>query len=304
MATYAAPTVQSLGDIMQELQPAVQGQVDVINAQKEANAGVYEAQRAGLDATKTREFNTINTQATGRGMTFSGIPLNEQAEYLSTKYLPGVQASHAQQNADSLAYDREAADLNANVFNRAFDWRNQQILTLNDWNKMLAGQEWQTGEREAGQKWQSGENLLNRQHQTSERVAGQEWQSGENRLNREHTTSENRLDREFQASQNAMNRASQAAARGGGGGGSYARGSGSGSALNAPTSGAEAARAFLLQNSDSQGKVNPSVWAAAVDMASKGGMGFGGADGFASTFWSYANDDQWKKYKNGYERYM
>ena len=294
MATYEAPSVQSLGDIMQELQPAVQGQVDVINAQKEANAGVYEAQRAGLDATKTREFNTINTQATGRGMTFSGIPLNEQAEYLSTKYLPGVQASHAQQNADSLAYDRQSADLNANVFNRAFDWRNQQTLTLNDWNKMLAGQEWQTGEREAGQQWQSGENVLNRTHQTSERVAGQDWQSGENRLNREHTSSENKADREFQASQNAMNRASQAAARG----------SGSGSALNAPTRGAEAARAFLLQNSDSQGKVNPSVWAAAVDMAGKGGMGFGGSDGFASTFWSYANDDQWKKYKLGYEKYM
>ena len=294
MATYEAPTVQSLGDIMQELQPAVQGQVDVINAQKEANAGIYEAQRAGLDATKTREFNTINTQATGRGMTFSGIPLNEQAEYLSTKYLPGVQASHAQQNADALAYDRESADLNANVFNRAFDWRNQQVLTLNDWNKMLAGQEWQTGEREAGQAWQSGENVLNRQHQTSERIAGQDWQSGENRLNREHTSSENKLDREFQASQNAMNRASAATARG----------RGSGSALNAPKGGAEAARAFLLQNSDSQGKVNPSVWAAAVDMANKGGMGFGGSDGFASTFWSYADDSQWKKYKLGYEKYI
>lgn len=270
MATYSAPTVQKLGDIMQELQPSVQGQIDVIGQQKEANAGIYEAQRAGLDATKTQEFNTINTQATGRGMAFSGIPLNEQAEYLSTKYLPGVQASHAQQNADSLAYDRQTADLNANVFNKAFDWRNQQVLTLNDWNKMLSGQDFSR----------------------SERISGQDWQSGENKLSRDHTSSENKLNREFEASQNAMSRAAQAASRGSSG------------TLNAPTNGASAARAFLLQNANEDGKVNPSVWAAAVDMAGSGGMGFGGDDGFASTFWSYADDSSWQKYKLGYDKYM
>lgn len=273
MAT--APTVQKLDQIMAELQPSVQGQVDVINQQKAASAGIYDAQRAGLDAQKVEGFNDINTQATGRGMAFSGIPLNEQAEYLSTKYLPGIQAANAQQNMDALAYDRQSADLNANIFNKAFDWRNQQVLTLNDWNKMLAGQEFSKSERLEGQSWQ-----------TSERVAGQEFSS-----------SENQKERDFTASQNAASRA--AAARSGGG--ASARASG---ALNAPTSGAEAARAFLLSNSDSQGKVNPSVWAAAVDMANKGGMTFGGGDGFANTFWSYANDDQWKKYKLGYEKYM
>lgn len=266
-----APVVQALDQIMAELQPSVQGQVDVINQQKAASAGIYDAQRAGLDAQKVKGFNDINTQATGRGMAFSGIPLNEQADYLSTKYLPGVQAANAQQNMDALAYDRQSADLNANVFNKAFDWRNQQVLTLNDWNKMLAGQEFSKSERLDSQNWQ-----------TSERVAGQQFTSGENQK-----------ERDFTASQNAMSRAASAAAS--------ARSSG---ALNAPTKGAEAARAFLLQNSDDKGKVNPSVWAAAVDMAGKGGMGFGGSDGFASTFWSYANDDQWKKYKLGYDKYM
>ena len=271
MAT--APTVQALDQIMAELQPSVQGQVDVINQQKAASADIYDAQRAGLDAEKVRGFNEINTQATGRGMAFSGIPLNEQAEYLSTKYLPGVQAANAQQNMDALAYDRQAADLNANIFNKAFDWRNQQVLTLNDWNKMLAGQEFSKSERLESQSWQ-----------TSEREAGQQFTSGENQK-----------ERDFTASQNAAARAASASSR------ASSRASG---ALNAPTSGAEAARAFLLSNSDSQGKVNPSVWAAAVDMASKGGMKFGGSDGFASTFWSYANDDQWKKYQKGYEKYM
>ena len=263
MATYEAPSVQSLGDIMQELQPAVQGQVDVINAQKEANAGVYEAQRAGLDATKTREFNTINTQATGRGMTFSGIPLNEQAEYLSTKYLPGVQASHAQQNADALAYDRESASLNANVFNRAFDWRNQQVLTLNDWNKMLAGQEWQTGEREAGQQWQSGENVLNRTHQTSERVAGQDWQSKENQLGRDFTKSEREASQDFTAKQNAASRAAAAVSYGGGGGGSGGGDTMGRNTINLVES--------LMSRRGADNHVSPNTWSAALGAWTTGG---------------------------------
>lgn len=268
MAT--APVVQKLDQIMAELQPSVQGQVDVINQQKAASAGIYDAQRAGLDAQKVRGFNDINTQATGRGMAFSGVPLNEQAEYLSTKYLPGIQAANAQQNMDALTYDRQSADLNANVFNKAFDWRNQQVLTLNDWNKMLAGQEFSKSERLDSQSWQ-----------TSEREAGQNF-----------TSSENQKERDFTASQNAMSRAASAAASG--------RASG---ALNAPTKGADAARLFL-QNSSVGGKVDPSTWAFAVDLAKKGGMSFGGGDGFANTFWSYANDKDWQKYKLGYEKYL
>jgi hypothetical protein len=90
--------------------------------------------------------------------------------------------------------------------------------------------------------------------------------------------------------QNAANRAASAA-----------RASGAGSA---PNGGAAGARAFLLANANSDGKVNPSVWAAAVDLASQGGMSFGGDQGFASTFWSFADDGNWQKYKLGYDKYM
>lgn len=290
MAT--APTVQSLGDIMAELQPSVQGQVDVINQQKSANAAIYEAQRAGLDATKTQEFNRINDQATGRGMAFSGIPLNEQAEYLSTKYLPGVQASHAQQNADSLAYDRQLADMNTNMFNKSFDWRNQQVLTLNDWNKMLAGQEFSRGEREAGQKWQSGENVLERNFRTSERVAGQQFTASEREASQKFTSGENQKERDFTTSQNAMSRA----ASGGGGGGGGAGGGG--------MSDREKISAFLSSRQDSNGNVSQGDWAVAAQMAHSSGMKFGGSDGFANNFWGYANDKEWAKYKQGYDRYM
>lgn len=265
MATYAAPVVQNLNDIVAELQPSVQGQTDVINKQKEASAAIYDAQRAGLDAAKTQGFNDINTQATGRGMTFSGIPLNEQAAYLSTKYLPGVQAANAQQNADALAYDRSIADLNANIFNKAFDTRTTQQRDLTDWNKMLSGQDFSR----------------------SERIAGQDFTKSEREASQSFTADQNQKERDFKAAQNAADRAS----RGGGAG-------------SAPNGGAAGARAFLLANANSDGKVNPSVWAAAVDLASQGGMGFGGDQGFASTFWSFADDGNWQKYKLGYDKYM
>lgn len=183
-----APTVQNLSDIMAELNPSIQGQTDVINKQKAANAATFDAQRSALEGAKTKGFNQINEQATGRGMAFSGIPLNEQANYLADKYLPGIQAANAQQNANSLAYDREIADLGANVFNKAFDTRNTQTMSLNDWNKMLSGQDFSR----------------------SERIAGQDFSSSQADKQRQFQAEQDALQRNFTASQNAANRAASA----------------------------------------------------------------------------------------------
>lgn len=90
MATQA-PTVQSLSDVYNELNSAYAGGRDVINEQISGLGEKYGAQRTALEAEKVQGFDTINEQATGRGMAFSGIPLDEQAKYLSTKYLPGMQ---------------------------------------------------------------------------------------------------------------------------------------------------------------------------------------------------------------------
>jgi len=270
MATYSAPTVQNLGDIVKELQPSVQEQTDVIGKQKAANAAIYDAQRSALDAAKVQGFNDINSQATGRGMTFSGIPLNEQAEYLSTKYLPGVQQANAQQNADALAYDKSIADLNTNVFNKAFDTRTGQINNLNDWNKMMEGQEFTTSEREASQKYS-----------TSEREASQKF-----------TTSEREASQNFTASQNAADRAASAA--------NAARASASPS-----ISPKAAVQSYLENNIDpSTGTVSVKAWQRAAQMAYDSGIKFGGDNGFASTFWGYANDSDWQDYKLGYDKYL
>lgn len=256
MAT--APTVQTLDQIMAELQPSVQGQVGVINQQKAASAGIYDAQRAGLDAQKVKGFNDINTQATGRGMAFSGIPLNEQAEYLSTKYLPGIQAANAQQNMDALSYDRQSADLNANVFNKSFDWKNQQVLTLNDWNKMLSGQEFSRGEREASQGWQAEQS----------------------RIDREFRSGEADKERQFTATQNAASRAAS------GGGGSQGV---SGSQLSGWASN------YVKGKQGSDKKISPSAYYAGFsDFYTQTGLG---QDEYQAIMSKYVNTSHSQDYK-------
>jgi len=110
MAT--APAVQSLDEIMASLQPGYAAQQAIIGQQSANTDATYKAQSLALDAAKTQGFNQINTQATGKGNTFSGIPSDEQANYLSTTYLPGVQQAQAKQNSDKLTLAGQAAELN------------------------------------------------------------------------------------------------------------------------------------------------------------------------------------------------
>lgn len=229
-----APTVQTLDQIMAELQPGYTGQRKVIAKGIQNTNETYKASELALDAAKTQGFNQINTQATGKGTTFSGISADEQADYLSTKYLPGKQAAKAQQQADILTLEGQNAALDTDIRNRAQAIRDNQVSSVNAWNLQQA-------------------------------------------------------QIEATARENAA----------------VARSSGGGGAGSAPMGGAAGVRAFLLKNANPQtGKVNPSVWAAAVDLASQGGMSFGGDQGFANTFWSFADDGAWQKYKLGYDKYM
>ncbi len=132
MAT--APTVQSLDDIMASLQPGYAAQQAIIGQQSANTDATYKAQSLALDAAKTQGFNTINDQATGKGNTFSGIPTNEQANYLSTTYLPGVQQAQAKQNSDKLTLAGQAAALNTDLRTKALDTQNNQQAAVNQWN--------------------------------------------------------------------------------------------------------------------------------------------------------------------------
>jgi len=129
-----APTVQTLDQIMASLQPGYQAQQAIIGQQSANTDATYKAQSLALDAAKTQGFNQINDQATGKGNTFSGLPTNEQANYLSTTYLPGVQQAQAKQNSDKLTLAGQAAALNTDMRTKALDTQNNQTQAVNQWN--------------------------------------------------------------------------------------------------------------------------------------------------------------------------
>lgn len=131
-----APTVQSLDQIMAELQPGYTAQRGVIQKGIQNTNETYKASELALDAAKTQGFNQINDQATGKGVgrAFSGLPIIEQADYLSTKYLPGLQQAKAQQQNDILTLEGQNAALDTDIRNRAFSSRESQIGAQNQWN--------------------------------------------------------------------------------------------------------------------------------------------------------------------------
>jgi len=139
MAT--APTVQTLDQIMAELQPGYTAQRGVIAKGIQNTNETYKASELALDAAKTQGFNQINEQATGKGTTFGGIPITEQADYLSTKYLPGKQQAKAQQQSDILTLEGQNAALDTEIRNRAAGTRDQQVSSLNQWNLQKQAQE-------------------------------------------------------------------------------------------------------------------------------------------------------------------
>lgn len=129
-----APTVQTLDQIMASLQPGYAAQQGIIGQQINNTDATYKAQSLALDAAKTQGFNQINTNATGKGNSFSGIPVDEQANYLSTTYLPGVQQAQAKQNADKLTLAGQMAALNTDQRNQALGVQQNQQSALNQWN--------------------------------------------------------------------------------------------------------------------------------------------------------------------------
>lgn len=248
MAT--APKVQTLAEAMAELNPAYAQSQKVIQKRQAGLGAKYDAQRAGITAERGEGFNVINNQATARGGSFSGVPVEEQSRYLSTKYLPGLQQADYQQNEEDLTLQGELAGINKEIRVGAIGRIDQQKSALNSWNMQQQQLEAQRREAEANRAFQAQQNALDRQQKSALAAASA------------------RSTQAAQPSQNAQ------------------------------------IRAYLDAYVDPKtGKVPVAVWQNAVRRAHEGGMGFAGASGFANTFWNYADDKNWKAYKNGYDRW-
>ena len=274
MAT--APKVQTIQESIGDLNPAYEGARNVINQQIGNLGQKYDAQRTGIYAARGNAYNAINNQATGRGLAFSGIPAHEQARYEAEKTLPALMQADFQQNDEGLQLQGRLADLDKELRTNALNRVDRQQSDLNNWNQMLAGQE-----------FTAGENEKNRNFQRSEREATQA----------------------FTASQNALNRAQAAAASaarysgGGGGGGArsgYARtfGGGGGSKAMSPNAAAQSIIAGAIQSNRA---ISPAIFQLARDAYRSAG---GNTSQFASDFWKYVPQNQrggnaWKAYYYG-----
>lgn len=158
----SAPKVQSLSQIMNDLAPASAQQTSLIQQQQAGLGAKYAEQQKGLDAQKAQDFTTINNQATGRGMAFSGIPLDEQATYLSTHYLPAIANLKQQQNDENIGLSKNLADIYSQQYNSAFNARQTQQGALNSWNMQQMQLQAQAKEAEKQRKFEAEQNAANR----------------------------------------------------------------------------------------------------------------------------------------------
>lgn len=166
MAT--APRVQTLAEAMRDLDPAYAASRDMVAKRQQALPGKYEAQRAGIYAARGEGFNTINNQATGRGASFSGIPQDEQARYLSTKFLPGLQQADFQQNEEDINLQGQLAGIDKEQRLGAQSRVDKQRSDLNSWNQMLAQQEFQARESEKQRQFQERQAAAQRSFTASQ----------------------------------------------------------------------------------------------------------------------------------------
>lgn len=78
------------GDVYNSLQGQYQPQQQQVQSQIDALPGQQQAQMSALDQAKVNAFKDITNQANSRGVIFSGVPIDQQATYTGTKYLPAV----------------------------------------------------------------------------------------------------------------------------------------------------------------------------------------------------------------------
>lgn len=82
--------VRTLEQIISELNPTYNPQVESLRQRQGLIPGQIESEEKGLQAKQETAFGDILGGARRRGLGFSGIPLGEQARYTSTEFLPAL----------------------------------------------------------------------------------------------------------------------------------------------------------------------------------------------------------------------
>ncbi len=154
------PQVQSLDQILAELDPAYAPQRALYQQQQQALPGQQTAAMTGLDTAKGNAFRDVNTNANSKGLAFSGIPAAEQTRYLGEKYLPAKANLESDFQKQNLTLAQSLAQLSAEQRLKAVDKHDTQQSSL---DKYL--------EAERQRQFEATQNQLNRNASAAGRVA-------------------------------------------------------------------------------------------------------------------------------------
>lgn len=168
MAAAKAPKVETVAKASRALAPAYAESKNLVNQQISGLDAKYDSQRAAINAERGQGFNAINNQATRRGGSFSGIPIDEQATYLSTKYLPGMQMADYQQNQEGLNFKSQLADINKEQRLGALSRVDQQKGALNAWNLQKMQIQARAKEAAIQRKFTASQSALDRSFRASQ----------------------------------------------------------------------------------------------------------------------------------------
>lgn len=157
-----APVVQSLEDVIKQIQTAYQPQQQQLDSLVSQNETAGTGQIQGLDAAKTQAFGQISQAATNKGMTFSGFTPNEQATYTGSTYLPALAKLQDTITSTRNSLFGKKADLVTQGNLQATDVQRGQQSALQAYNDELAKQAAAAAAAERERQFTASENEKNR----------------------------------------------------------------------------------------------------------------------------------------------
>jgi hypothetical protein len=161
------PQVRELQSLIAEYGKAYDPQRALIDADITANANAGAAQEAGLMAKKDQAFKGIEQRAQNKGMYFSGFSPDEQANYTSDTYLPALAQLQATIAATRSQLLGKKADIETDVYNKAFNTREGDIKAKNDWQSEQERRAWQAEQDRINREFQAAENAKSRSAQAA-----------------------------------------------------------------------------------------------------------------------------------------
>lgn len=160
--TVQAPTVRKIGDIYNSLAPAINPSIALQKEQLDLIQPQLDADIKGAEQAKVNEFRNITNLANRRGLTFSGIPIQEQARYIGEKFLPAVQALKLGAQKERIKIRDIIAGIQRDAYMQAFNTQEGDRDKVFTYNQGEADRQFSQSERIAGQEFTAGQNALDR----------------------------------------------------------------------------------------------------------------------------------------------